>query len=46
MLDSGNLARMRQSIENQIHYVLVGQSVINMLAAAFAHDQVFASKYP
>ena len=37
---------MRQSIEDQIHHVLVGQPVIDMLAPAFTHDQVFASKYP
>ena len=37
---------MGQSIENQIHHVLVGQSVMDMLAVAFTHDHVFASKYP
>jgi len=37
---------MCQSIEDQIHHVLVGQPVIDMFAPAFAHKQVLASKYP
>ena len=37
---------MCQSIGDQIDHVLVRQPVIDMLAPTFAHNQVFASKYP
>ena len=37
---------MCQRIENEIHHVLIGETIVDMLAATFAHDQVFATKYP
>jgi len=41
----GCFAGMRQCIEDQIHNVLVGEPIIDVLAPAPSHDQVLAAKY-
>jgi hypothetical protein len=39
-------AGVRQSIEHEIHHMLIGKGVVNVLAAPLAKNKVLAAKNP